>query len=141
MQVQKCTHNSAQLLFRFSFVIERNLYETTSRRDKHTFKCSRKPQRPSRQTRETLLAFPPSTASFSPIPCSAAYFRISSVIIHALEARTAHRASSFAKTHIFTESYDVARRRGRGLREENSWVSSKPDDDDGFAALAQLESA
>jgi hypothetical protein len=39
------------------------------------------------------------------------------------------------------KSYDAARRRDRKLREEKSWVSGKPDDDDGFAALAQLESA
>jgi len=37
--------------------------------------------------------------------------------------------------------YAVARRRDRELREEKSWTSGKPDDDDGFAALAQLESA
>jgi hypothetical protein len=36
----------------------------------------------------------------------------------------------------------VARRRDKELREEKSWgISGKPHDDDGFAALAQLESA
>ena len=38
------------------------------------------------------------------------------------------------------KSYEVARRRDRELREEKSWRSGTHHDDDGFAALAQLES-
>jgi len=37
------------------------------------------------------------------------------------------------------KSYDVTRRRDGELREESHEVSGKPDDDDGFVALAQLE--
>ena len=74
------------------------------------------------------------------MPVTTAYFLTSSVIFM-LQKGTAHRASSFAKASIFAEKYDVSRRRDRESREESHGLNGKLHDNDGFAALAQLESA
>jgi hypothetical protein len=55
---------------------------------------------------------------------------------------TADRASSFAKAAIFDEKLRRGETAGQGIeRRKVMGVSGMPDDDDGFAALAQLESA
>jgi len=49
---------------------------------------------------------------------------------------------SSSKLPSSLKSYDLGRRRDRELGEEKSLgISGQPDDDEGFASLAQLESA
>jgi hypothetical protein len=49
--------------------------------------------------------------------------------------------SSFVKAPIFAEKLRRGETAGQGLAQRSHGGSSKPDEDDGFTVLAQLESA
>ena len=55
--------------------------------------------------------------------------------------RFLNRHRHYPKRRLPPKSYDVARRRDMVLRAESHGVRGKPEDDDGFTALAQLQSA